>query len=122
LVVRVAHVVPATLMGSGLGGNSGYRGDYDLQMFDADSVRELGLAQLRLGDFVAIQDADHTYGRIYRRGALTVGVVIHGSSIVAGHGPGITTVFTSSSGRIVPRLDRRANLADVLGRGTVASA
>ena len=122
LVVPVTHIVPAVLMGSGLGGNSGYRGDCDIQLFDPDSVEEYGLAGLRLGDLVAVQDADHSFGRIYHRGSVTIGVVAHGSSVLAGHGPGITTIFTSSSGKIRPRLDAAANLADVLERGRTRPA
>jgi hypothetical protein len=32
----------------------------------------------------------------------------------AGHGPGVTTLFTSSTGKIVPKVDGKANLASVL--------
>jgi hypothetical protein len=112
--VRVARNVPGRVMGSGLGRQTVARGDYDIQCFDDATVREFGLDQLRLGDLVAILDADNSFGRVYRSGAVTIGVVSHGSSQIAGHGPGVTTLMTSASGAIVPFLDARANLATIL--------
>ena len=47
-----------------------------------------GLDELRLGDLVAIIDADNSFGRVYRSGAVTIAVVSHGMSHIAGHGPG----------------------------------
>ncbi|MBM3216436.1 DUF4438 domain-containing protein [Candidatus Poribacteria bacterium] len=116
LRVPVTHVVPAKVMGSGLGANTTIRGDYDIQMFSPDVVRECGLEDLRLGDFVAIQDADHTYGRIYYTGAVSVGVIVHGDSYVAGHGPGVTTVLTSRTGKITPVIDPDANIRTLHAR------
>lgn len=115
LRVKVAKLVPACIMGSGLGSNVSHRGDYDIQMFDQSVVEEWGLGDLRLGDLVAIQDTDHTYGRIYLRGAVTVGIVSHGACLTAGHGPGVTTLLTSATGAIEPVLDRGANIATLLG-------
>jgi hypothetical protein len=69
---------------------------------------------LRLGDLVAIDDADNSFGRIYRSGAVTVAVVAHGASYLAGHGPGVTTLLTSPSGAIEPLIDANANLATIL--------
>ena len=90
------------------------RGDYDIQTFDDATAEKYGLRDLRLGDIVAITDADHSYGRIYRTGALAVGVVVHGRSYVAGHGPGVTSLLSSGEGKIEPVLDPQANLADIL--------
>jgi hypothetical protein len=112
--VRVARVVPAAVMGSGLGRSTVVRGDYDIQTFDDEMARKYGLRELRLGDIVAISDADHSYGRIYRSGAISVGVVVHGRSYVAGHGPGVTSLLTSPDGKIEPVIDERANLASIL--------
>ncbi len=113
--VPVAKRVPARVMGSGLGRQTVVRGDYDIQCFDPPTVAEYGLDGLRLGDVVAIVDADNSFGRIYRTGAVTVGVVSHGSSFISGHGPGVTTLLTSASGALEPVLDERANLATILG-------
>jgi len=114
LRVKVAKLVPACIMGSGLGSNISHRGDYDIQLFDETVVEEWGLRDLRLGDLVAIQDADHTYGRIYLRGAVTVGIISHGACLTAGHGPGVTTLLTSATGAILPVVDRAANIANLL--------
>jgi hypothetical protein len=111
LRVRVARVVPAVVMGSGLGRATVVRGDYDIQTFDDETAKQYGLRNLRLGDIVAISDADNSYGRIFRTGAISVGVVVHGRSFVAGHGPGVTTLLTSATGAIDVEVDERANLA-----------
>ena len=63
---------------------------------------------------VAITDADHAYGRIYRQGAVSVGIVVHTDCVIAGHGPGVTTLFTSSVGKIVPKIDSKANIAKIM--------
>ena len=112
--VPVTHIVPAAIMGSGLGANQVNSGDYDIQLFDNAVVEQYGLETLRLGDLVAIIDADHSFGRIYRQGAVSVGVVVHSNCVTAGHGPGVTTLMTSSNGKIVPQITRNANIASLL--------
>jgi hypothetical protein len=114
LEVPVTHVIPAAIMGSGLGANQTYSGDYDIQLFDESIRKEYKLDNLRLGDLVAILDADHSYGRIYRKGAVSVGIVVHTNCVTSGHGPGVTTLFTSSKGRIVPKINVKANIASIL--------
>jgi len=114
LRVPVTHEVPAAVMGSGLGRNHVSSGDYDITMFCGETVEEHGLGDIRLGDLVAIMDADQSYGRIYRRGAVSVGIVSHSNSYVAGHGPGVTTLFTSKTGMIEPVIDVKANIAHIL--------
>jgi hypothetical protein len=114
LVVPVTHKVPARVMGSGLGGNQAYRGDYDIQLFDEDTVAEYGLDDLRFGDLVAIMDADNSYGPIYKKGAVTIGIIAHSDCVIAGHGPGVTRLFTSSTGKILPKIDPDANIAKIM--------
>lgn len=114
LEIPVTHTVPARVMGSGLGSNNVYSGDYDIQLFDDDTKTEYGLEDLRLGDLVAIMDADHSYGRIYRKGATSIGIIAHTDCIISGHGPGVTTLFTSSTGKIIPRIDSKANITTIL--------
>lgn len=114
LEVPVTHLVPASIMGSGLGRDQVASGDYDITLFDSGIVEENGLEDLRLGDLVAIMDADNSYGRIYRRGAVTVGIVSHSNSVIAGHGPGITTLLTSKTGNIKPIISKKANIAHIL--------
>jgi len=110
LKIKVTHLIPSALMGSGLGRVHTFSGDYDIQMFDPDTVEKHRLNTLRFGDIVAITDADHTFGRIYHQKSVSVGVIVHSRSIVAGHGPGVTTLFTSTAGLIDPILDDNANL------------
>jgi hypothetical protein len=111
LEVPVTHTIPAAIMGSGLGRSHVASGDYDITMFCEATCEEYGLEDLRFGDLVAITDADHSYGRIYRRGAVSVGIVTHSDCVVAGHGPGVTTLFTSKAGAIKPLMDPGANVA-----------
>lgn len=115
--IPVTHVVPAGIMGSGLGSQQCYRGDYDIQLFDRQNAEKYHLQTLRFGDIVAIMDADHSYGRIYRTGAVSVGVVVHSNCVTAGHGPGVTTLLTSAEGKIVPYLDSTANIGIYLKIG-----
>jgi len=114
LEIPVTHVIPAAIMGSGLGANQTYSGDYDIQLFDESTRKQYGLDDLRLGDLVAILDADHSYGRIYRKGAVSVGIVVHTNCVTSGHGPGVTTLFTSSNGKIIPKINAKANIASIL--------
>ena len=114
LEVPVTHIVPAAIMGSGLGSNQVNSGDYDIQLFDEAVVEQYGLGNLRLGDLVAIIDADHSFGRIYRQGAVSVGVVVHTNCVTAGHGPGVTTLMTSPYGKIIPQITQNANVASLL--------
>lgn len=114
LEVPVTHIVPAAIMGSGLGANQVNSGDYDIQLFDEAVVKQFGLEDLRLGDLVAIIDADHSFGRIYRQGAISIGVVVHTNCVTAGHGPGVTTLMTSASGKIIPQINPKANVASIL--------
>lgn len=114
LRVPVALFVPARIMGSGLGRDNAYTGDYDIQLFDDAIVEEYGLDKLRFGDLVAIVNADTTFGRIYKTGAITIGVVSHSISRSAGHGPGVASIFTSTNGNIEPYQDEDANLNSLL--------
>ena len=114
LEVPVTRVIPAAIMGSGLGANQVNSGDYDIQLFDQTIIDQYELESLRLGDLVAIIDADHSYGGIYRQGAISVGIVVHTNCVTAGHGPGVTTLMTSPTGKIIPQLNGKANVASLL--------
>jgi hypothetical protein len=118
LRVPVTTIVPAACMGSGIGSAHVASGDYDIVTSDPGSVAEYHLDQLRFGDFVALMDHDNRFGRAYRRGAVTIGIVVHSDCKKAGHGPGVTTLMTCKTSLIEPVLDPRANLADILGIGT----
>ncbi len=113
----VTRVIPAVVMGSGLGSSDPYKGDYDIQTSDPETVRQYGLDQIRLGDIVAIADHDSTHGWSYKQGAISIGVIIHGDSKIAGHGPGCQTILTSRSGSIAPKISANANVGYYLKLG-----
>jgi hypothetical protein len=118
LEVPVTTVVPAACMGSGVGASHVAKGDYDIMTSDDETVMKYGLDKMRFGDFVALLDHDNRFGRAYRQGAVSIGVVVHSDCLVAGHGPGVTTVMTSASPCIKPVIDAKANIADLLRIGT----
>jgi hypothetical protein len=115
LHVPVTHLVPARLMGSGLGKNTAWRGDYDIQLGDRASRERWRLTSLRFGDMVAIVGADVRRGPAYRDNRVTIGVIVHGDSTVSGHGPGVTPLLTGPASCLRPVLRGDANLAEVLG-------
>lgn len=110
----VTHRVPAYLLGAGLGEETCQSGDVDIQLFDDEAVQEYGLNSLRFGDLIAMEDCDHRYGRIYRKGWLSIGVVTHSCSIQAGHGPGVTTILTGPAKILQYQTDPSANLLTYL--------
>ena len=115
LVVPVVAEVPGYLMGSGIGGQGIEAIDYDIQTTCPEAVERFNLKKLRLGDIVAIRDHYDYYGRGRYEGAVTIGVIIHGFSDYAGHGPGVNPILSALPGRIKLKLDPRANMARVLG-------
>lgn len=120
LEVPVTTIVPAVCMGSGLGAAHVAKGDYDIMTSDPETVEEYQLDKIRFGDFVALMDHDNRYGRAYRKGAITIGVVVHSDCLSAGHGPGVTTIMTCKTPLIKPVIDPQANIADLLKIGTAA--
>ncbi len=117
LEVPVAITVPAALMGSGIGHPDPGTGDYDITTQDPKAVKKYGLDKICFGDFVAIIDADNTYGRHYYEGAVTIGIIAHSDSFLSGHGPGVSTLLSSKKGNIVPKVTKNANLARLLKIG-----
>ena len=73
--------------------------------------REHALADLRLGDLVAVRDWDATHYTGYRDGGVTVGVVASGDSPLAGNGPAVTVLLSAGDGSLAPRGRAGANLA-----------
>lgn len=117
LEVPVAAIVPAMVMGSGLGSSDIYKGDYDIQTSDLATNKKFGLDKLKLGDIVAILDHDSTQGWSYQKGAVSIGVIIHGDSYLAGHGPGCQTILTSKYGKIIPKITANSNIGHYLKIG-----
>jgi hypothetical protein len=113
LRIPVTMELPPRIMGSGAELNSEYV-DQDLMSGDRQLMNELGIDQMRLGDLVVIPDADHRYGRGYRKGAVTIGLCIHGDSVMTGHGPGILTLMSCAEPLIEWVIDPNANIASYL--------
>jgi hypothetical protein len=116
--VPVAIEIPAKLMGSGIGSASVASGDYDITTADKKMVEKYKLDRIRFGDIVVISDADNSFGRSYREGAVTIGIVVHSDCVIAGHGPGVATLLTSPKGNIKFHLDPEANIANYLNIGS----
>ena len=108
--------IPAYLMGSGIGSGSMHRGDYDIMTSDTDAVKEFGIDTLKLGDIVMITDHDTRYGVAYRKGYVSVGVVVHTDCIQSGHGPGVCMLLTGSKDIIKPIYDKNANIGIILNK------
>jgi hypothetical protein len=122
LEVRVTHTLPAAIIGSGLGKNNVWRGDFDIQLFDAPTRRRHGLETLRFGDLVAVLDSDARYGAAWHGGWITIGVVVHSDSTVSGHGPGVTALLTGPADCLRPVRDSAATIAFLYRRRPFASA
>jgi hypothetical protein len=116
LVVPVVKEIPPFLMGSGIGfWPMTEPVDYDIQTTDPKAVKKYGLESLRLGDVVALRDQLCVNGRGYYKGAMTIGVIIHGASDYAGHGPGVNPILSTKEGKIEAKKGPDANIAYYLG-------
>lgn len=114
LEVPVVAEIPARLMGSGGELNADYV-DQDFMTGDRAELRRLGLDRLRIGDLVAVPNQNHTWGRGFRSGAMTIGLIIHGDSAWTGHGPGVLDLMSTLGDEIVPVTDPDSNIAIRLG-------
>lgn len=112
--VPIAGVVPAHLMGSGIGSPSAYTGDYDIMTNDWDEIVSRGLDKLRFGDIVVLEDCDNRYGRGFLKGAKSIGVIVHSDCIKLGHGPGVTTIMTCTSDKIETFISEKSNILDFM--------
>ncbi|MGB9681842.1 MAG: DUF4438 domain-containing protein [bacterium] len=119
--VGVRKVIPAELMGSGIGSASSFSGDYDIMTQDKETIKRLGLEDLALGDIVGIEDMDDTFGRTYRKGAKSIGIIIHCDCVQSGHGPGVTVILSSPNDSLDFFVDEEANIAKVLKIGRYRS-
>jgi hypothetical protein len=99
LEVHVAARVPAQAIGAGSGMASEYANTDLMGAYDGlPGDFSLGLEGLRIGDVVAMTDQDHRFGRGYREGWVSVGVISTGSCLLFGHGPGPSTIMTGPAG------------------------
>jgi len=112
LEVHVAARIPAEAVGAGAGMASEYA-NTDLMGAYAGLGEDLslGLEGLRIGDIVAVADADHRFGRGYRPGFLTIGVISTGQCMLFGHGPGPSSLMSGPEDAFALVDDPDANLA-----------
>jgi hypothetical protein len=96
LDVGVRAILPSKLVGNGIGRPTPMW-DLDLQL-TAATARRHEAAGLRLGDLVAITDLDARFNAGYRRGWVTIGLVVHGGSPQPGHGPGVVALLIGPAG------------------------
>lgn len=113
LQAPVVAKIPAHIMGSGAELTPEFV-DQDLMTGDRAALAEHGIDQLRLGDLVAVMDTDHRYGRGYYPGGITIGVIMHGDSVMTGHGPGCQDLLACVDGSLEPIIDPNANIASLL--------
>jgi hypothetical protein len=112
----VVASIPGYLMGSGVGSGNPTGTDYDIITHDRSLMNRLGIDKLRIGDFVAIENHNNSYGiGGYREGAISIGVVAHSDCISTGHGPGIVVIMTSPDGIIKTEISNEMNLKHFLG-------
>jgi Domain of unknown function (DUF4438) len=119
----VRAVVPSKLAGNGIG-RPAVGWDLDLQLGGPAAVGRDGPGatgaradpsaaadeDVLLGDLVAVCDLDARFNLGYRRGWLTVGVIVHGASPLPGHGPGITPILTGPAEVLQAAPDRAGHV------------
>ncbi len=112
LEVHVSAVIPAAAVGAGAGMASEYA-NTDLMGAYAGLGEDLslGLEGLRVGDVVALNDQDHRFGRGYREGWTTIGIISTATCMLYGHGPGPSTIMSGPSSAFQLVLDVDANLS-----------
>ncbi|CAB4749418.1 unannotated protein [freshwater metagenome] len=87
--IPVRTTLESKLVGNGIGRPMPLW-DLDLQL----SQTPADVSDIKIGDFVAITNLDSRFNAGYRKGWVSVGVIVHGSSPQPGHGPGVT-IFLS---------------------------
>ncbi len=112
LEVHVSAVVPPEAIGAGSGMASEYANTDLMGAYTGlNEDLSLGLESLRVGDVVAMTDQDHRFGRGYREGWTSIGVISTGSCLLFGHGPGPSTIMSGPSEAFKVVLDDTANLS-----------
>lgn len=97
--LAVRGSVPSKLIGNGIG-RPAHQWDLDLQL-DFAGAGALGLAGLSIGDLVCVQDLDVRHNAGFRRGFITVGVVVTTASPRPGHGPGLMPILSAPADVLV---------------------
>ncbi|MBO8160497.1 MAG: DUF4438 domain-containing protein [Thermosipho sp. (in: Bacteria)] len=115
LEIPVSAIIPAYLTGSGIGASNPAGTDYDINTHDMEEVRKFGIDKIKIGDLVAISDHYNGFGvGGFRRGAISIGVVVHSNCVKTGHGPGVVVIMTSHTDVLIPKLVDEVNIKDFL--------
>lgn len=114
VIVKVSKVLPAHLLGAGIGSANIQIGDYDIMMHDQEENKKYGLNDLRFGDFVAIENHYAAYGPHYKNNSLSIGVIVHSDSQSAGHGPGVVIIMSDDSSTLDYEIDKNINLINYI--------
>jgi hypothetical protein len=91
LRANVRAALSSKLIGNGIG-RPAQQWDLDLSVTAATAQR-WGVAELCIGDLVAVRDLDVRHNAGYRAGWTTIAVIVHGASRLPGHGPGLMPVL-----------------------------
>ncbi len=111
LEVHVSAVVPPEAIGAGAGMASEYANTDLMGAYQGlGEDLSLGLESLRVGDLVALSDQDHRFGRGYREGWTTIGVISTASCFLYGHGPGPSSIMSGPASAFKIVVDDAANL------------
>ena len=113
LIVDVAMELPIRIMGSGAELNSEYVDQY-LMSGDRSLMKKLKIDQMRLGDLIVINHADHRWGRSFKKDYISIAICIHGDSVMTGHGPGIMTIMTGKRKNLGWKINKKANIKNIL--------
>jgi hypothetical protein len=98
LDVGVRTTLTSKVVGNGIG--------RPMAMWDVDLQVGPALAPgLRLGDLVAVDDLDARTNAGYRKGYVSIGVVVHGASPQPGHGPGLTVLLSGPAQSFLVRAE-----------------
>ena len=112
LEIAVRAVAPSRAAGAGIGQDAWIG---DLEVADPSLLSPAGI-DLAFGDIVAFEAIDGRYGRYYRPGIVSVGVVAHGPSPAPGHGIGVTVLLAGPADRLSIVRDDEATIAPRLRR------
>jgi len=105
--VGVRTMFTSKVVGNGIG--------RPMAMWDVDlQVGSMLAPGLRLGDLVAVTDLDARTNAGFRKGYVSVGVVVHGASPQPGHGPGLTVLLSgpAQSFSVRPEGEDHAGLSE----------
>lgn len=116
LEVEVTKVLPAHLLGAGIGSANIQIGDYDIMLHDQSQNEKYGLNDLRFGDLVAIENHYSAYGPHYKENSLSIGVIVHSDSQSAGHGPGVVIIMSDDSFSLKYKVNPDLNLRTFIVR------